>query len=616
MGISHVNDDDAKSAFGIPSPNGMGGAIGGFQQSNPAAFNAKVNGTDQVPPELTDYNDEFKNADPIMFRERIISDIYAILLAKQKPNVLLVGPAGSGKTALAQEVARQISKKDPMVPETLRKMTVYELPLSNLVAGSSLVGQLENKIQSIVSFAENNNVILFIDEIHMLIGANGHNDQSYNEIAQILKPALARGKMHVIGATTTQEARDLMTDPAFNRRFSKVNVNEISQEQEQVLLEKALPTLLNHYRNKVNMPVSLLPNVAAISDDVLRPHTHRPDSGLTLLDRVMGEAIADRNYQIASLSKSDDPNAQKFAKTLQSQPQAQVNLAMLEQTAAKIASGMQSKPILTKDGLAKALEPVKYQDEAKDEISKLLLTNQLGVFNPNQPLSMLLVGSSGVGKTMLSTLVAKYVTKTEPIVLNMAEYNSGMAITRILGSSAGYVGSDSHAELPFDILDSNPYQVILLDEFDQADLSVQRLFMRVLDEGKLQLANNHLIDFSKAIMFITTNGNDSNFGEHQVGFQTDNQNTVNSVLKSVFEDKVLNRFSAIIKFNSITRDEFIGIMKDNYASLVGKLQRKINHLPSNLPDDVLNDLADKYYLPQFGARPAKKALEHYVQDQL
>ena len=132
----------------------------------------------------------------------------------------------------------------------------------------------------------------------------------------------------------------------------------------------------------------------------------------------------------------------------------------------------------------------------------------------------------------------------------------------------------------------------------------------------MQLDNNNLIDFSKTIIFITTNGNDSNFGEHQVGFQTDNQNTVNSDLKSVFEDKVLNRFSAIIKFNSITKDEFIGIMKDNYASLVDKLQRKINHLPNNLPDDVLNDLADQYYLPQFGARPAKKALEYYVQNQL
>lgn len=615
MGLINITDDDAKNAFGIPNSPSIG-PTGGLQQPNQAPATTKGNNKQAHPDELIDYNDQFKDADPIMFRERIISDIYAILLAKQKPNVLLVGPAGSGKTALAQEVARQISKKDPMVPETLRKMTVYELPLSNLVAGSSLVGQLEKKIQNVVDFAENNNVILFIDEIHMLIGTNGHSDQVYNEIAQILKPALARGKMHVIGATTTQEARDLMTDPAFNRRFSKINVNEISQDQEVVLLQKVLPTLLKHYQNKVNMPTSLLLNVATISDDVLRPHTHRPDSGLTLLDRVMGEAIADKNYQIASLTKSNDANAQKFAQTLQNQPQAQVNLAMLEQTAAKIASGMQSKPILTKDGLAKALEPVKYQDKAKEEISRLLLINQLGVFNPEQPLSMLLVGSSGVGKTMLSTLVAKYVTKTEPIVLNMAEYNSGMAITRILGSSAGYVGSDSHAELPFDILDSNPYQVILLDEFDQADLSVQRLFMRVLDEGKLQLANNHLIDFSKAIMFITTNGNDSNFGEHQVGFQTDNQNTVNSDLKSVFEDKVLNRFSAIIKFNSITRDEFIGIMKDNYASLVGKLQRKINHLPSNLPDDVLNDLADKYYLPQFGARPANKALEYYVQNQL
>lgn len=586
--------------------NGAGG-LQSAQLVPPSPNGQKAN---TIPEGLINYNDEFKDSDPILFRDHLISEMYAVLLAKQKPNVLLVGPAGSGKTALAQEIGREIANKEQAVPSELYKMTVYELPLSSLVAGSSFVGALEEKVNAIINFAETTDSIIFIDEIHLLI--NSHNS-SYSEIAQILKPALARGKMHVIGATTTQEARDLLADPAFNRRFSQINVNEITQEQELTLLQKALPSLSQHYHNKVVVPPDLLKTVVTISDEVLRPRTHRPDSGLTLLDRVMGEAIANQQYSISVLQKANNTVAANAIKKIN---QIQLDSNMIEQTATKIVSGMESQPTLNKQSLADALAPVMYQDEAKEKISKLLLTNQLGIFNPEQPLSMLLVGSSGVGKTMISRLVANYVTNTEPIVLNMAEYNSDMALTRILGSSAGYVGSDSHAELPFDILDSNPYQVILLDEFDQSSPAVQRLFMRVLDEGKLQLANNHMIDFSKSIIFITTNGNNSNFGEHTVGFNQESHADATEDLRSVFEDKVINRFSAVINFNSLTKEQFIDIMKENYADLIIKLRHKVTGLPDELSDDELNELANKFYRPEFGARPAKKALEYYVQNKM
>lgn len=583
---------------------------GGLQQAQSVPPSPNGQKANTIPEGLINYNDEFKDSDPILFRDHLISEMYAVLLAKQKPNVLLVGPAGAGKTALAQEIGREIANKEQAVPSELYKMTVYELPLSSLVAGSSFVGALEEKVNAIVNFAETTDSIIFIDEIHLLI--NSHNS-SYSEIAQILKPALARGKMHVIGATTTQETRDLLADPAFNRRFSQINVNEITQEQELTLLQKALPSLSKHYHNKVVVPPDLLETVVTISDEVLRPRTHRPDSGLTLLDRVMGEAIANQQYSISVLQKANNTVAANAIKKIN---QIQLDSNMIEQTATKIVSGMESQPTLNKQSLADALAPVMYQDKAKEKISKLLLTNQLGIFNPEQPLSMLLVGSSGVGKTMISRLVANYVTNTEPIVLNMAEYNSDMALTRILGSSAGYVGSDSHAELPFDILDSNPYQVILLDEFDQSSPAVQRLFMRVLDEGKLQLANNHMIDFSKSIIFITTNGNNSNFGEHTVGFNQESHADATEDLRSVFEDKVINRFSAVINFNSLTREQFIDIMKENYADLIIKLRHKVTGLPDELSDDELNELADKFYRPEFGARPAKKALEYYVQNKM
>lgn len=595
MGLNNLNDNDVNNSFGLPN--------GPIMKVRQVGMNSK-------PDLLVNYNDTFKAASPIMYRDAIISEIYAVLLAQKKPNVLLVGPAGCGKTALAEEIARQIATNDLTVPDPLKHMIVYELPLANIVAGSGIVGDLEQKLQDVITFAEENPAILFIDEIHLLM--NNDTNPTYNKIAQILKPALARGKMHVIGATTTQESRDLLTDPAFSRRFSKITVDEISQEEELVLLQNALPNLLKHYQNKVSFDSKLLNDVVTISDQVLRPQTHRPDSGLTLLDRVMGEAISNRQSLIAQFTKNGQTQT---ANTLKQSPQAIVNLRVLQKTATKIVSGIQNQPELTKEGLIKALKPVMYQDQAKKQIIKLLLINQLGVFNAQQPLSMLLVGSSGVGKTMLSKLVANYVTNTDPIILNMTEYNSDMAITRILGSSAGYVGSDSHAELPFDILDTNPYQVILLDEFEKSSPAVQRLFMRVLDEGKLQLANNHIIDFSKSIIFITTNAANSNHAEHLVGFNN-NQVQPADQLKTTFDNEVINRFSAIVQFNNLSKDKFIDIMKLEYQRLTTKLTQIDPNLPLIISDDELTNLANKFYNPAFGARPAEKALEYYIQNKL
>lgn len=595
MGLDHLTPTDVGNSFGIPT------ASGGMPFGNPGQ-----NAAGNVPPELINYNKNFKKADSIMFRDQVISEIYAVLLANKKPNVLLVGPAGCGKTTIAEEIARQIANKNLQVPSALLPMTVYELPLVNLVSGSGVVGQLEEKTKNIIAFAEKNKVILFIDEIHLLLSEN----ETYNKIAQILKPALAQGNIRVIGATTTQEARDLLSDPALSRRFSQITVNEISQEQELVLLQKMMPPLLKHYQNQIDFPTDLLANVVTISDDVLRPHTHRPDSGLTLLDRVMGEAIATKQALIATYTNKGQT---AIADGLKNDPQAHINLRMIEKTATKIIAGIQVKPEVNQKDLVTALKPVMYQDQAKEQIVKLLLTHQLGIFNKDQPLSVMLVGSSGVGKTMLSKLVAKAITNTEPIILNMTEYNSNMTVTRILGSPAGYIGSNSHAELPFDILESNPYQVILLDEFEKACPAVQRLFMRVLDEGKLQLANNHVLDFSKAIIFITTNAANSNHSEHLVGFNNNNNDKVTDELKGSFDNEVLNRFSMIVKFNSLSSDDFKQIMQVKYQEIYPNLQYKLTKAPKTLDQSTLDKLTAKFYDRAFGARPATKALEYYIQ---
>lgn len=579
---------------------------------NPTQANATANtanlAKNLVPPELIDYNAKFKTATPVSFRESIISEVYAILLADKKPNALLVGPAGVGKTAIVQEIARQLATNDPIIPDSLKDMHIYELPLSSLVAGGSLVGQIEERAKNILEFAmkAKNHAILFIDEIHQLEG----NDTTYSKVAQILKPALARGDLHVIGATTTQESRDLMRDPAFNRRFSNITVDELTKEQELVILQNALPRLLRHYNNAVDIKTDLLQNIVDISDNILRPKTHRPDSGLTLLDRAFGEAIVNKKQQLIKMQ-----NNPAVLQVLKSDPKAHVNLNSLNKIAQKIVTGNSVKPNVTKTELKTNLSPVLGQDSAIKEITNSILIHQLGIFDNNKPFSFLLMGPSGVGKTMVSNIISETFTKTKPITLNLTEYNSSASINRIIGSPAGYVGSDSHQELPFDSLESNPYQVILLDEFEKADPAVQRLFMRVLDEGKLQLANNHVIDFSKTIIFATTNASHTRTSMNTIGFEGSNAKPSDK-LKNDFDTELLNRFSRIVEFNSIDKESFKNIMQEEYAKLYPKLSKITINAKAKLSTEILDSLADKYYDASFGARPVKHALESYVQSLL
>lgn len=561
-----------------------------------------------IPPELINYNSKFQNAQPISFRDSVISQTYAILLGAKKPNAILTGPAGTGKTAIAEEIARQIANKLPTVPDKLLDYTIYDLPISNIVAGSGIVGDLEEKLQNIIDFASSNKVILFIDEIHMLVS----NQQStYDKITQILKPALSRGDIKVIGATTNQEIRDFLSDPAFSRRFSNVIVDELTKDQELQILEQSLPSLLRHYDNKVDIDPDLLTTIVDISDQVLRPKTHRPDSGLSLLDRAMAESIVNKKNQIQHFLANKQT---QIAQKLQQDPKSHVTKRSLEKVAHLIASGSSSKPIVTKDILHNAFKPIIGQNDAVKQTTKALLLNQLNIFDENKPLSIMLTGTSGVGKTMLSNLTAQCITKTKPITLNMTEFNSSATITRILGSSAGYIGSDSHQPLPFDELETNPYQVILLDEFEKADPAVQRLFMRILDEGKLQLANNHLIDFSKAIIFATTNASHSNTSMSGIGFNSNEKSTDN--LKAYFDTELLNRFSYVIDFNTLDKEQFTEILNNTYQDSYNKLKNRLLNLPNKLSDSDITNLVNKFYDPAFGARPAQKAIEYYIEQYL
>lgn len=605
MGLNDFTSNNSSNGNAPPSFPG-GGA--------PFAAMSGNTGNDALDL-LINYNDRFKNAGPTLFRDEVVQQTIATLIGKTKPNALLVGPAGTGKTKIAEDIAWRIANNDPLIPSQLKKCIVYELPISNLVAGSGIVGQLEEKVKAVIDFAEdkNNHAILFIDEIHQLVG---DTSRIYSTIAQILKPALARGDIHVIGATTSQEANNLMDDPAFNRRFTQIIVDELTQEQTVEILKLMKPGFFTHYGNKIALDDSMLPTVVQLADTYKKAGYHRPDNAITLLDRTIGEAIIQR--KVLEEKAKNDP---ALLQAIRSVPIIPITEKQVKSTALRLMTGNHKKDDLDIDLLKMKLASIKGQDNIISEIINIVQRKELGLFPQETPTTLLFAGTSGVGKTEIVKILASVMTGVKPITLNMTEYHSPASINRIIGAPAGYIGSDSNAELPFDCLESNPYQIILLDEFEKGDRAVQRLFMSAFDEGYIKTNRGKIVDFSKAIIIATTNA--SHTGKAAtMGFVSQTERpTIASITKSLapyFDTELLNRFNRIITFNHLDKEIYRTIVADIYnreATRILNEHRRIK-LPITIPDTDLDDIVNKTYVPEFGARPAKKAVRDYIEAQV
>ena len=569
---------------------------------------------------MIDYNDRFKGADPALFRDEVIRQTISCLISKYKPNALLIGPAGGGKTKIAEDIARRIANNDPSIPDRLKGFTIWELPLSNLVAGSSLVGQLETKVKEVLEYARNskNKAILFIDEIHMMVD-DGH--ETYTKIAQIMKPALARGDVRVIGATTNQEAQSLMDDPAFNRRFTRLLVDELSKEQTEVILQSIQIPMFEHYDRKIALNDRILHEVVNVADEFRTMGSHRPDNAITLLDRSMADAYIQRK-QLELKAKSDPSMAQMLAAV----PTVALSKSQMRQTAMRIMTGNNKKDDLDPDGLRDDLSVIRGQDEPLGVMMEMIERHDLNLDldETRKPLAFLLAGDSGVGKTEAVKIIAKAVTGVKPIILNMTEFHSPASINRIIGAPAGYIGYDSKGELPFDILETNPYQVILLDEFEKADRSVQRLFMSALDEGFIKTSRGKIVDFSRSIIVATTNAGHTNrtatLGFTQGGTKKTSTAASVSALSKDFDAELLNRFTQVMHFNSIDEGLFREILADKYRRSVAQVKASrsayatLPGLPDELDDATLDALVAKHFVKEFGARPVARAVKTFIED--
>lgn len=573
---------------------------------------------------LINYNQMYKTAGTILFRDNCIRQTLSTLICKNKPNALFIGSAGVGKTKICEDIAYRLANDDALIPDKLKGYTLYELPISNIISGSSLVGQLEQKLQNIIEFVRDpkNKAILFIDEIHQITSANDH----YMKIAQILKPALARGDFHCIGATTLQESTSLFKDPAFNRRFSRIIIDELTQPQTIEVLHHSLAGYLKHYENKFTISDAAIEAIVPIADQYVSVGSHRPDNALTLLDRTIANELLARKIKEAELtakaSDSDPMVAQAAKQALQAlagMPTVNITETKIRNTAVRMMKGNAEQDSIDFDELKQRLAHIKGQDNVIDSILKIIRNHEKGLFPRKKPMTFLFTGTSGVGKTEITKIIAETITGKKPIVVNMTEYSHSSAINNIIGSSAGFVGSDSKTELPFDSLESNPYQIILLDEFEKGHKEVQRLFMRVFDEGLLQTNRGTTVDFSKAIIIATTNAAHKEVKKN-LGFgnnQTVSKTTEIEELKKWFDAELLNRFEHIINFNTISADTYIEIIKDIYAAESARIL-KMSHSYKLKPDIEPADLQKMKdaYVEDFGARPAFNIVREYIEDQL
>lgn len=570
---------------------------------------------------LINYNDRFANEVPLSFRDSEIHQTLMALSSKRKPNALLVGPAGVGKTAIVEDIARRIVASDPSIPPRLANATIYELPLTLLMAGASYVGELEQRVARIIDFASNpdNNAIIFIDEIHQLIPQDGSNP-SLAKVSQMLKPALARGDMRVIGATTTQESQSLRNDPAFSRRFSTVIIDELTAEHTRVIVDNAAPSYMDHYQNMVTINDEACQAIVTYADSILPSSLHRPDNALTLMDR----ALADASMTISALINDGlVPDTHTIALTPQ----------RVKKVAENYVLGAGHKKTFQENTFSECFNDLYGQQHVIDKVSSMIIRDQRALFPRTKPLSFLFAGPSGVGKTQVARIIAHQLMDRDPIILDMAEYSEGHSVAKLMGAPPGYVGSTSNREYPLDAVQSNPYQVIVLDEIEKAHPQVRQFFLGALDTGRITTAQGTSLDLSHSIIIATTNAakkaitaSGFGFGDQQHNATANGSNAqsrtklIEALSSADFSSEFLGRFQLIIGFNQLSTDTYKEIIHATYRRLRCDIAERhpqySSALPEELNDDHCETIYKETYNPQIGARPIEPAMKQWIEQRI
>jgi ATP-dependent Clp protease ATP-binding subunit ClpC len=610
---------------------------------------------DKYSRDLTQLAKEGK-IDPVIGRTDEINRVIQILSRRKKNNPVLIGEPGVGKTAIAEGLAYRISTKN--APESLLEKSVKELDVAALIAGASHRGEYEERIQKVLKELEKagRDTILFIDELHTIVGSGAPEGQM--DLSNMLKPALARGDLQVIGATTLNEYKKYIEkDAALERRFQSVLVNEPNVDQTVEILNGLRDRYEAHHRVKISDEAI---SAAAVLSDRYIQDRFLPDKAIDLIDeaaskvkletstepedvRKLKEKISEMEKERESLSRSGDH--EKGAKIKVKIEKLKKELEpLLEQWHEKRGTGT---PVVEVKDIAEVLsratgipvtdlqeeekdrllkleetlhERVVGQDEAVNAVSEAVRRARVGLKDPKKPIaSFLFMGPTGVGKTLLAKALAQQIFGDEEAIvrIDMSEYMERFAVSRLVGSPPGYVGYEEGGQLT-EAIRRQPYSVILLDEIEKAHTDVFNILLQILDEGRLTDAKGRTVSFKNTIIIAT-----SNIGSEKIqNFVKDDEekdwnklkDNLKEDLRQIFRPEFLNRLDDIIVFRSLSKKQIKNIVKLLLEDVKGLV--KAQDMKIEFDDKVIDLIADIGYDPEFGARPMQRAIQNQIENPL
>ena len=581
--------------------------------------------------------------DPVIGRDDEIIRVIEILNRRTKNNPVLIGEPGVGKTAVVEGLAQKIVDGD--VPHKLQGKQVIRLDVVSLVQGTGIRGQFEERMQKLMEeIRKREDIILFIDEIHEIVGAGSAGDGNM-DAGNILKPALARGELQLVGATTLNEYRIIEKDAALERRMQPVKVDEPTVE-ETIIILKGIQKKYEDYHH-VHYTDSAIEAAATLSNRYIQDR-FLPDKAIDLLDEAgskmnltlnfVDPKVIDQRLIEAENLKSQATREEDFEKAAYFRDQ----IAKYKEMQKKKVTD-QDTPIISEKTIEHIIEQktnipvgdlkekeqsqlihlaqdlkshVIGQDDAVDKIAKAIRRNRVGLGTPNRPIgSFLFVGPTGVGKTELSKQLAieLFGSADSMIRFDMSEYMEKHSVAKLVGAPPGYVGYDEAGQLTEKVR-RNPYSLILLDEVEKAHPDVMHMFLQVLDDGRLTDGQGRTVSFKDAIIIMTSNAGTGK-EEASVGFGAAREGRTNSVLGELgnfFSPEFMNRFDGIIEFKALSKENLLQIVELMLADVNKRLSSNNIHL--DVTEKVKEKLVDLGYDPKMGARPLRRTIQDYIED--
>ncbi|HEM3016148.1 ATP-dependent Clp protease ATP-binding subunit [Streptococcus suis] len=581
--------------------------------------------------------------DPVIGRDQEITRVIEILNRRTKNNPVLIGEPGVGKTAVVEGLAQKIVDGD--VPQKLRDKEVIRLDVVSLVQGTGIRGQFEERMQKLMEEIRNRReIILFIDEIHEIVGAGSAGDGNM-DAGNILKPALARGEMQLVGATTLNEYRIIEKDAALERRMQPVKVEEPSVE-ETITILKGIQNKYQDYHH-VKYSDAAIEAAAVLSNRYIQDR-FLPDKAIDLLDEAgskmnltlnfidpqeidqrlidsenrKAQATRDEDYEKAAYFRDQIAKYKEMQKATISEEDIPLITekeieAIVEQKTNIPVGDLKEKEQSQLVSLASDLKAhVIGQDEAVDKIAKAIRRNRVGLGAPNRPIgSFLFVGPTGVGKTELSKQLAieLFGSADSMIRFDMSEYMEKHAVAKLVGAPPGYVGYEEAGQLTEKVR-RNPYSLILLDEVEKAHPDVMHMFLQVLDDGRLTDGQGRTVSFKDTIIIMTSNAGTGKV-EASVGFGAAMEGRTQSVLgqlSNFFTPEFMNRFDGIIEFQPLSKENLLEIV----SLMLDDVNKRLSHngISLHVTDKVKEKLVDLGYNPKMGARPLRRTIQDQIED--